>query len=81
MGETYSIELPCKIGDMIYFFDQFEDEIYEELVEEITVCKGYFTIAGMDWKIEDFGKTVFLSREAAENALEDRIKFERTVKP
>ena len=68
--DDWIVELPCKIGDTVYFFDQFEDEIYEEKVDEITIIgKNHFVIANMNWKLEDFGKTIFLSRDAAENAL------------
>ena len=76
------IVLPCKVGDTIYKL--FCGDIVELEVERI-VCwsSGYWKMnahteySREDWKgfeidFSDFGKTVFLTREAAEAALKDR---------
>lgn len=73
------IVLPCKVGDTIYKL--FCGDIVELEVERI-VCwsSGYWKMnahteySRADWKgfeidFSDFGKTVFLTREAAEAAL------------
>ena len=67
--------LPCKVGDKLYriFNGEIEEYrvqnvLYESLFSRFKV----FTIPYMCiyWK-DSFGKTVFLTREAAEKALED----------
>ena len=62
-----AVELPCKIGDKLYFVDIHEGEIYKE---------AEFCGLGLYWTndtdiggyipLSVIGKTVFLSREAAE---------------
>lgn len=72
------VVLPCKVGDKI--FRIFGGEITELLVSNVI----YRGIGGNDCRIlvecipfhrvywhESFGKTVFLTREAAETALEE----------
>lgn len=66
----------CKVGDTVYSFVQGIPVIYEGRVYEIIynghVCvyrgtrKGYYTQAFSE---DDIGKTVFLTREEAEQAL------------
>lgn len=66
----------CKVGDTVYSFIQGIPVIYEGHVYEIIynghVCvyrgtrKGYFTQAFSE---DDIGKTVFFTREEAEQAL------------
>lgn len=77
----YFIELPCKIGDTIYDISEFllsqyySPEIYVEQATWISISKddsGYvFDINGNDYHYEDFGKTVFLTREEAESKLKE----------
>ena len=52
---------PCKVGDTVYwiFEPPFDDFAGKEIVED-EFCWAMF---------EDFGKTVFLTREEAEQAL------------
>lgn len=72
---------PVKIGQTVYDAGEFFleccscPEIYSLNDNEITVYKigrgdNRFTYDGMDIGHEDIGKTVFLSREEAETALE-----------
>lgn len=68
------VVLPCKVGDILYRV--FAGEIFEHRVGSMK----YFAIQGR-WDIETYpffpcvessiGKTVFLSREEAEKALEE----------
>ena len=76
------IELPCKIGDRIYRLNRLCSAVNEATVEAIyfTEDKKYYPkshiIIQYDlargrvrFNFSEFGKTVFLSREEAENAL------------
>ena len=57
---------PCKVGDKVYwiFEPPFDDVTEKEIVED-----------EFWWAMfEDFGKTVFLTREEAEKALAERSK-------
>jgi hypothetical protein len=72
--------LPCKVGDTVYFDDakhyqapeDIEPRIREVEVDDITIANPYWKLNGGDEEFlpDDFGKTVFLTREAAEKALE-----------
>lgn len=70
------LRLPCAIGDTVYYIDDYE--IYSDKVDSINIRKEneeyIFCIAFMDYKTEDFGKVVFLTREEAEKALDDMQK-------
>ncbi|MDU7339303.1 MAG: hypothetical protein E7L17_14465 [Clostridium sp.] len=71
------IEPPCKVGDTVYCTNT--GKIKEA---EVTSFGGYgatvwFTLdvsKNVQWTIRRFGKTVFLTREAAEQALKERGK-------
>lgn len=74
------IELPCKVGDTLYDIYEFIEnrnspEIYEYKAKEITVGKDkqgdYFIIDSTIFRVGDFGKTVFLTKEEAEKAIEN----------
>ena len=75
------IELPCKVGDKVWFIgtpcggcEYYNEIMKEEFIEkcrkcektEIIECKFDYDLIG------EFGKTVFLTREAAEAALKER---------
>lgn len=68
------LRLPCKLGDTIYCFG-FEGEIIEGVCKAIQIDEKYkmVFIEGKDfcfWKMfEKFGKTVFLTKEEAEQTL------------
>ena len=68
------LRLPCKGGDTVYHIE--DGYIYEFKAKEISVRmenREYIVcIDSMDYKAEDFGKTVFLSREEAESALAEK---------
>lgn len=77
------IIMPCKIGHTLYDISEFFDgtpypEKYRLKAEYITFYDKYpdrkekepwITIDGFDYKFSDFSKTVFLTREEAEQAL------------
>lgn len=81
------IELPCKVGDIVYLVD-FEYGIYKCIVNDIRILSDnepvytlYFYSqngdepAELEWDIDIerdcFGKTVFLTKEAAEAKLQE----------
>ena len=72
------VELPCKVGDTVFVVEEIAEErkIIKDHVETISI--GYYAdgvniyqFDGIktDGYFEDFGKTVFLTREEAEQAL------------
>lgn len=73
---------PCKVGDTLYDISEFVNgcsypEIYEYTCEYITIFKDkdgetVFEIDAINFRFNDFGKTVFLTREDAEKALRER---------
>ena len=75
------VELPCMVGDTVYVIESIagEEKIIQDRVETI----GYYASEDgieiyqfdgikTDGYFSDFGKTVFLSREAADQALKER---------
>lgn len=78
--KSHFIELPCKIGDTIYFETYKRGDsigIQPHKVANIKVVVTTEKTTGSvgaeipDW---EFGKTVFLTREQAEKALERKAK-------
>lgn len=81
------VHLPCNVGDTIYYpwiFDGIEGIAFSN-VKEISIYDNLtFLVFVEDWGSdmpmptafykENFGKTVFLTREEAEKALEERRK-------
>ena len=69
------LRLPCKVGDKIYHIE--DGYMYDFKADSIEVRKEngkyIFCIAFMDYKEEDFGKTAFLTEEAAEQALKEGV--------
>ena len=70
------VVLPCKVGDIIYGF-RGERTILPMVAKWIethddrwVVAAQYTPMAPEFYMFSDFGKTVFLTREEAENALE-----------
>nr|DAW49079.1 MAG TPA: hypothetical protein [Caudoviricetes sp.] len=71
--------LPCKVGDVVYGFHNNRQTILPMVVKWIetnadgwTVAAQYAPMAPEFFQFSDFGKTVFLTREEAEKALEER---------
>lgn len=67
------IELPCKVGDTVWSLDLDVHWVEHFKVTDITVTEHGIGIEnpylGYGFDVEDFGKTVFLTREEAEAAL------------
>lgn len=74
---------PCKVGDTVYALSQMRDKRVLPFINEYEVtsiemgkkkCLVYHQMDGFIkiFKQDDFGKTVFLTREEAERALAER---------
>lgn len=67
------VKLPCRVGDTVYYID--DCYVYSDKVKSIDIRKEndeyIFTIAYMDYREEDFGKTVFLTQAEAEQKLKE----------
>ena len=80
--ENGAIIPPCKVGDTVYDISEFVNgcsypEIYEYKCDYITIFKDkdgetVFEIDAINFRLNDFGKTVFLTREDAAKALRER---------
>ena len=66
-------KFPCKVGDTVYRpVPNLYRTYTESVVKEINITDGgiYFkTDKGISWKIDKIGKTVFLTRQEAEQVL------------
>lgn len=82
MQELYSkfrrdewVHLPCKVGDIVYCFAPcFDPDRNPKLIvleKEIIELKTIATVYGLIFDIDSIGKSVFLTREEAEKALEE----------
>ena len=70
------IELPCAVGDAVWtidpditFIDDFKVTDIDIMKEGIAICNHYL---GYSCDVNDFGKTVFLTKEEAEAKLKER---------
>ena len=66
--------LPCKVGDTVYLPNKYMKRIVSFNIVEFYIFKdGYAILDNFEneYEIEDFGKTVFLTREEAEKALKE----------
>lgn len=73
------IILPCKVDDVVYGFHNNRQTILPMVAKWIetnadgwTVAAQYTPMAPEFFQFSDFGKTVFLTREEAKKALEER---------
>ena len=68
------VHLPCKVGDIVYCFEPCFDADHRpklKVVEkEIIELKTIATVFGLNFNIDSIGKTIFLTREEAEKALD-----------
>lgn len=77
------IVLPCKVGDTVYSYDEDLYALLDYRINQITLSDGNPTLysgvcfnedvllSDIDFVESDIGKTVFLTREEAEKALEE----------
>ena len=79
------LRLPCRVGDVIYEIHPLTGKITPRKIKSIVVCNcPDLTImykSGYDYSNvqDDFGKTVFLTKEEAENKLKE-MESDRYVK-
>ena len=78
------IKLPCKVADTVFIYADFTKNLEPYTVEAIHLgscytmqfdCNLYMLdelIDSTEFELEDIGKTVFLTREEAEKALEGK---------
>ena len=70
------VELPCKVGDIVYCFapcfDTDHNPKLKVVEKEIVELKTIATVFGLNFDIDSIGKTIFLTREEAEKALAER---------
>ena len=62
------VVLPCKVCDTVYLIVTKRARVY--MPEFRFIKKSKLTFLNMERILQDFGKTVFLTREEAEKALE-----------
>lgn len=73
--EGRCVVLPCKVGDVVYGFHNGKTILpmvakWIETNDGWTVAAQYTPMAPKFYRFADFGKTVFLTREEADAALE-----------
>lgn len=70
------IRLPCKVGDTVWEVDTIELYCDEYHITNINITEHGIVLEnscmGFGFNIEDIGKTIFLTKEEAERALEER---------
>lgn len=66
------IILPCKVGDVVYMLTE-NKTTKEDIIDEFSSIK-IKTLDLWCFDISQFGKTVFLTREEAEKALEEGLR-------
>lgn len=69
------VELPCKVGDTIYW--NLLGKTVEDEIMSITIYKNVIRVSlgkGISFDIEDIGRMLFLSREEAEQKLTEHEK-------
>lgn len=74
------LELPCAVGDTVFEIDEFEKEITKRKVYSIEIDDYGVTVMVSEpygcspytgRTIDDFGETIFLSKEEAEKTLRE----------
>ena len=80
------LKLPCKVGDEIFIPIDFQGKVHHGViigVEYSKIRKSFVALVRTDddflcyEKFEDFGKTAFLNRNQAEDALKKMIERNR----
>lgn len=68
------LKLPCAVGDKIYLPNEYVGKVIDFEIIEICIFKEgimFIDDSGDEYFINDFGKTVFLTKEEAESALKE----------
>ena len=75
------VHLPSKVGNIVYCFEPcFDTDHHPKLrvvEKEIIELKTIATVFGLNFDVDNIGKTVFLTREEAEKALENMRKEDK----
>lgn len=79
MPDATAIELPCRVGDTVYFVKAaftFYAEPNPAKIRKIEICDDntLFRACDRTFSIDDINKTVFLTHEAAAQALANQYK-------
>lgn len=71
---------PCEVGDTVFSFDEFYKRITEFQVTGIEIVVSCKSLRGglHAFSISSFGKTLFHTRESAEQALRERASDEKS---
>lgn len=81
--KSHFIELPCKVGDTVFCFSpcfKEDSDIKLEVVEaKVVEVRAIASVLGLNFSIDNIGKTVFLTREEAEKALGHSRKEDENV--
>ncbi|HEX2957877.1 MAG TPA: hypothetical protein VHO70_13660 [Chitinispirillaceae bacterium] len=83
LADGRMVELPCKVGDFVYVLMQ-RNTVIEIVTGTVTNVSRFedgvwyveFSDLWLDVKFEDFGKTAFLTKEKAEQALKETKQSE-----
>lgn len=73
--ENGVIVSPCKVGDVVY--DIHNGKVFGGKISSFTIFNdhiGYMATGGRYFWVEDIGKTVFLTKEEAEQALKGGVQ-------
>lgn len=74
MEQGRLLKLPCAVGDTVYYPNKYGNRIVEFEIIKIQIFKDetvYFDDSNNEYHAEDFGKTVYLTREQAESKLNE----------
>jgi hypothetical protein len=68
------IELPCKVGDTVYYPYDYGNKVLEKTVKKIVIDNDnkWLDVGAGFLPFENINKTAFLTKEEAEQALAER---------
>lgn len=75
-GKSEWVHLPCKVGDTVYIESEYQGVVESEVRTLFLASNSIEMIRTgyCDVPFSNFGVTVFVTREEAEKALEERSK-------
>jgi hypothetical protein len=71
---------PCKVGDILWIPSANSNEVYSKVIKEILIHEKdgdismYIYASSAYFSVKNIGKTVFLTKEEAERALEGGVE-------
>lgn len=65
---------PCKVGNIVYYPSEVENKVLETTVEKIVIKNDnkWLGIGVFNYPFESIGRSIFLTKEEAEQALKER---------